>query len=114
MDAQLSRYDFARARQEMHNVSSRSVVPERNTSEDDYASQAMQQNTTASISFLSAIVWVSHSCLYALRSRTMPRRLSDGHVLDSIRENSGSLGYGSEVSLLVERQLSLDLEGLFS
>ena len=49
MDAQLSRYDFARARQEMHNVSSRSVVPERNTSEDDYASQAMQQNTKAGL-----------------------------------------------------------------
>jgi hypothetical protein len=74
----------------------------------------MQENATASISFLSAIVWVSHSSLYALRSRTMPRRLSDGHVLDSTRENRGSSGNGSEVSLLVESQFSLDLEGLFS
>jgi hypothetical protein len=40
--------------------------------------------------------------------------LSNGHVLDSIRENRGSLGYGSNVFLLVEGQLSLDLEGLFS
>ena len=74
----------------------------------------MQENATASIGFGLAIVVVSHSCLHGLRSTTMPRRVTDSRVLDSIHENGGSLGYGSEVSLLVESQLSLDLEGLFA
>jgi hypothetical protein len=85
-----------------------------NTLEGDYGSQVAQENAAAKIRFGSAIVLVFHCCLHGLRSRTMSRRITDSRVLDSVCENRGSVGYGSEISFLVESELSLDLEGLFS
>ena len=89
------------------------MVPNGSTSEGDYGFQAMQENTTPSICFGRPIVLLSQSGFHRRRSRAMPRRLTDSRVLDSIREDRRETGYGSEVSLLVESQLSLDLGGLF-
>jgi hypothetical protein len=44
----------------------------------------------------------------------MPRYYANGRVLDFVRQGGGSFRYRSELSILVEGQLNLDLEGLYS
>ena len=89
-------------------------APKENPSEGDYMhlTQCKKMRRQAS-AFSLRLIWCL-TLVSTVLARTMPRRLTDGHVLDSICENRGSFGYESEVSLLVESQLSLDLEGLFS
>lgn len=78
---------------------------------DFMRSKRMRQQLSAQC---QRYVLVSRYCFYGQRSRTVPRYFPNGRVLNSVREDGGSLRYGSEVSLLVESQLSLDLERLFA
>ena len=84
------------------------------TPEGDHGFHAIEKNETAIVSSVPTLVLVSRYCFYGQRSRTVPRYFPNGRVLNSVREDGGSLRYRSEVSLLVESQLSLDLERLFA